>query len=44
VIESARTAAIATVDGDPELAEHPGLREAVAEWTSEERADYLERS
>jgi ATP-dependent DNA helicase RecG len=44
VIEDAREAAIATVDADAELADHPALAEAVAEVTADVRADYLERS
>ena len=44
VIAEARVAATEVVSLDPSLASHRALREAVEARTSEERADYLERS
>jgi ATP-dependent DNA helicase RecG len=44
VIERARTEARQLVDGDPTLAEHPGLARMVSELVDEERAEYLEKS
>ncbi len=43
VIEAAREDAFAVVDGDPELADHPLLAEAVRARVDAEQAAYLER-
>lgn len=44
VIEAAREDASEIVDRDPELADHPVLREAIAERLPQERAEFLERT
>jgi ATP-dependent DNA helicase RecG len=44
VIAAARAEAAALVDLDPPLAEHPALRQAVADLLDEEQADFLEKA
>ena len=44
LIEAAREDAVALVEEDPELAEHPELAEVVAERVDEEQAAFLERA
>jgi len=44
VIEDARSAAREVVDADPDLADRPGLRRAVARTEAEERSEFLDRS
>jgi ATP-dependent DNA helicase RecG len=44
LITEARTAAIALIAEDPELAANPGLRASVAALVDEGRAEYLEKS
>jgi ATP-dependent DNA helicase RecG len=43
VIEAARHAADRVVAADPTLAGHPGLARVVAEWTSQDRLDYVDK-
>jgi ATP-dependent DNA helicase RecG len=44
VIEQAREDATRVVAADPELADHPALRESVERLLSEDRAEYLEKA
>ena len=44
VIAAAREDASEFVARDPELADHPVLREAIAERLPQERAEFLERT
>jgi ATP-dependent DNA helicase RecG len=44
VIRDARDAAVGVVDGDPELARHPALAQAVKDLVDAERAEYLEKA
>ena len=44
LIVEARAAATALVEADPDLAEHPALRTAIAAMLDEERAEYLEKA
>jgi ATP-dependent DNA helicase RecG len=44
VIREAREEAVALVAGDPELARHPALAQAVRDLVDEERAEYLEKA
>ncbi len=44
VITRARVAATGLVDADPDLADHPTLRAAVAEYVDDERSEYLDKS
>jgi ATP-dependent DNA helicase RecG len=44
VIEAARQDATALVDADPDLAAHPALASAIAQWLEPEREEYLERT
>jgi ATP-dependent DNA helicase RecG len=43
LIGEARLEAIALVDDDPELTEHPALAQSIALLVDEERAEYLEK-
>ena len=43
LIRDARVDALALVEEDPELVEHPALAQAVAQLVDEERAEYLEK-
>jgi ATP-dependent DNA helicase RecG len=43
LIREARAAAIALIDADPELDEHPELAATVARFVDDERAEYLEK-
>jgi ATP-dependent DNA helicase RecG len=42
-IEAARDAADRVVAADPTLAGHPGLARVVADWTSQDRLDYVDK-
>jgi ATP-dependent DNA helicase RecG len=44
VIREAREEAVALIAGDPELARHPALAQAVRDLVDEERAEYLEKA
>jgi ATP-dependent DNA helicase RecG len=44
VIEQAREDATEVVTADPELADHPALRELVDRLVSDDRADYLDKA
>ncbi|MDD2857981.1 MAG: ATP-dependent DNA helicase RecG [Candidatus Nanopelagicales bacterium] len=44
VIEQARAAAIAVVDADPALDDHPALRAALLELVAEDQAEFLEKA
>jgi ATP-dependent DNA helicase RecG len=44
LIREAREVAVALVDGDPELARHPALAQAVTDLVDEERAEFLEKA
>jgi len=44
IIVAARAEATDVVTADPELAEHPALRDAVRELVDTERAEYLEKA
>ena len=44
MIREARDAAVALVEQDPELAQHPALAQAVRDVVDEERAEYLEKA
>ena len=44
LITAARAEASDLVDGDPDLAAHPGLAAAVATLAESERSDYLEKT
>jgi ATP-dependent DNA helicase RecG len=44
LIKEARAAATALIADDPDLAEHPGLRDSVAALVDESRAEFLEKS
>jgi ATP-dependent DNA helicase RecG len=44
VIRDARGEAVALVDRDPELADHPALAQAVKDLVDAERAEYLEKA
>ena len=43
IIEAARAGAETVVAGDPALAQHPALAEAVAQWAAEDRLDYVDK-
>nr|WP_240939895.1 ATP-dependent DNA helicase RecG [Planosporangium flavigriseum] len=43
LIRDARADAIALIEADPELAEHPELAATIAQFVDEERAEYLEK-
>jgi ATP-dependent DNA helicase RecG len=43
LIRDARTDALALIEADPDLAEHPALAATVAQFVDEERAEYLEK-
>jgi ATP-dependent DNA helicase RecG len=43
IIEAARAGAEIVVGGDPALAQHPALAEAVAQWAAEDRLDYVDK-
>jgi ATP-dependent DNA helicase RecG len=44
VIREARDEAVAVIDGDPDLARHPALAQAVTALVDEERAEFLEKA
>ena len=44
VIAEARHEAVAVVESDPELTQHPALAEAVARATASDRAEYLDKA
>jgi ATP-dependent DNA helicase RecG len=44
LIVAARAAATSLVEADPDLDEHPALRDAIAAMLDEERAEYLEKA
>jgi ATP-dependent DNA helicase RecG len=44
LIREAREVAVALVDGDPDLARHPALAQAVTDLVDEERAEFLEKA
>jgi len=44
LIDEARTEAVAYVQQDPELRDHPALARAVSALLDEEQAEYLEKS
>ena len=44
VIERARTAAVDIVSADPDLVDHPALRNAIDALVAEEQAEYLEKA
>jgi ATP-dependent DNA helicase RecG len=43
LIRDARVDALALIETDPELTEHPALAATVAQFVDEERAEYLEK-
>jgi ATP-dependent DNA helicase RecG len=43
LIRDARTDALALIEADPDLTEHPALAATVAQFVDEERAEYLEK-
>jgi ATP-dependent DNA helicase RecG len=44
LITAAREGAASIVDGDPDLADHPGLAAAVSTLIESERAEFLEKA